>query len=209
MSVPALSAVFIVDDDLSVRKALGRLMRSAGYHAEAFESAEAFLAHTPADLPACLILDVRMPGLDGPALQERLTAAGSLMPIVFLSGNADVPTSVRAMKHGALDFLQKPVEGHVLLRAVEAALERSDRARAENDAALGIRRRLKLLTLREREVLEQVVTGALNKQIAATLEIAEKTVKIHRAQVMSKMQAGSVAELVRLAARAGIGPDAR
>jgi len=207
MSVPARSVVFIVDDDASVRKGLGRLMRSAGYHAETFESAEAFLAHPSADLPACLILDVMMPGITGPALQERLAIDGSLLPIVFLSGHADVPTSVRAMKHGALDFLQKPVEDHILLQAVEVALERSARTRAESGEIAGILSRLELLTPREREVLEQVITGALNKQIAATLAIAEKTVKIHRAQVMRKMQAGSVAELVRRAARVGIGPD--
>jgi FixJ family two-component response regulator len=209
MSDPARSVVFIVDDDASVRKGLGRLMRSAGYHAESFDSAEAFLAHPPADLSACLILDFKMPGLDGPALQELLEATGSLLPIVFLSGHADVPTSVRAMKNGAQDFLQKPFEDHILLQAVAAALERSSRTRAQSGEIAGIRSRLELLTPREREVLEQVITGALNKQIAATLGIAEKTVKIHRAQVMRKMRAGSVAELVRLAARAGIEPAAR
>lgn len=201
--------VYVVDDDEAVRKGLRRQLGSAGYAVEAFDSAEEFLAHTPVDAPSCIILDVKMKGLDGPALQSHLVEAGSDLPIVFLSGHADVPTSVRAMKRGAVDFLQKPVDDSELLQAVDAALAKSRGARQELKEVSGINHRLELLTSRERDVLEQVLTGALNKQIAGILDIAEQTVKLHRAQVMRKLEVDSVADLVRLCARAGISPPSR
>jgi FixJ family two-component response regulator len=201
--------VFIVDDDASVRRALTRLIKSAGYEVQAFASARDFLEHGTAgcDGPACLVLDVRMPGLSGLDLQQELEAANALLPIIFITGHGDIPMSVKAMKHGAVDFLPKPVKDKVLLSAIEQALDRAVRERSAHDELDDIRGRLETLTPRELEVLRLVITGMLNKQIAHRLGTVEKTIKVHRARVMEKMQVQSVAELVRLAERAGIGTE--
>jgi FixJ family two-component response regulator len=188
--------VYVIDDDASVRKALSRLIRSVGLPVETFPSAVAFLAHERPDRPACLVLDLRLPGPSGLDLQASLEADPPVLPIVFISGHGTVPTTVRAMKGGAVDFLQKPFRDQELLDAVGRALDRSREARVRQAEQSAIRRRLDLLTPREREVLELVVSGMLNKHIAARLGAAEKTVKVHRGRVMHKMQAGSVAELV-------------
>ena len=203
-----LALVYVVDDDESVRTALRRLLRSAGFAVEAFASAADFLEFARPDRPACLVLDLRMPHMGGVELQQVLTAAGDGLPIVFLTGHGDVPMSVRAMKAGAVDFLQKPVDDADLLDAVQRAIA-ADRARREEAAEVSvIRARHDSLTPREREVLTHLVTGALNKQIAGTLGTVEKTIKVHRARVLAKMGAGSIAELVRLAGRIGIeGPQ--
>jgi FixJ family two-component response regulator len=197
--------VYVVDDDAGVRRALTRLLRSVGLEAAAFSSAQEFLhARRPAR-PGCLVLDVRLPGLGGLDLQARLGQDQRTMPIVFITGHGNVPTSVRAMKGGAVDFLQKPFDDEDLLAAVRRALALSREALAEQTARTEIQGRLDSLTPREREVLQLVVTGMLNKQIAAELGAAEKTVKVHRGRVMHKMRAGSVAELVRITEIVGIG----
>jgi FixJ family two-component response regulator len=196
--------VFVVDDDASVRGALARLLHSAGYQTETFASAEGFLAQSRFDAPGCILLDVRMPGLNGLELQEALAAADRQLPIVFITGHGDVPMSVRAMKAGAEDFLPKPFDDEELLKAVAQALNKSQREQNERTEAAEIRGRLSSLTPREREVLCHVVAGQLNKQIAVDLSIAEKTIKVHRARVMEKMGASSIAGLVAMAARIGI-----
>ena len=196
--------VLVVDDDPSVRKSLTRLLASADYAVEAFASAQEFLARAPHPGPCCLVLDVRMPGLTGIQLQELLAATGRRMSIVFVTGHADVPTSVKAMKAGAVDLLTKPVDVQDLIAAVQRAVTRDEHDRATEAHLAEIQRRVGLLTAREVEVFARVVTGMLNKQIGAALGIGEKTVKVHRARVMEKMQAGSVAELVRLADEAGV-----
>ena len=196
--------VFVVDDDPSVRKSLTRLLGSSGYAVEAFASAREFLARGPYAGPCCLVLDVRMPGLTGLALQEALMTAGRRMSIVFLTGHVDVPMSVKAMKGGAVDLLTKPVDARDLLKAIERTLAKDVRDLGEETHVTEIQGRVKILTPREREVFALVVTGMLNKQIAGRLGIGEKTVKVHRARVMEKMRAGSVAELVRLADRIGV-----
>jgi FixJ family two-component response regulator len=196
--------VLIVDDDPSVRKSLTRLLASADYMVEAFASAQEFLAREPHEGPCCLVLDVRMPGLTGIQLQETLAVTGRRMSIVFVTGHADVPTSVKAMKAGAVDLLTKPVDVKDLIAAIQRAVARDERERTGETRLAEIRRRVDLLTTREAEVFARVVTGMLNKQIGAALGIGEKTVKVHRARVMEKMQAGSVAELVRLADEAGV-----
>jgi len=197
-------AVFLVDDDASVLKGLRRLLASAGLRVVAFESPQEFLEGLDRDAGGCVVLDHSMPGLTGLELQQALAARGSALPVIFLTGKGDIPTSVRAMKGGAADFLTKPVDGEVLLAAVRGALERDRSQRAEREERAGIERRLATLTAREREVLRHVVAGLLNKQIAARLGTVEKTVKVHRARVMEKMQARSLAELVRLAGKAGL-----
>jgi FixJ family two-component response regulator len=204
MSDPSGALVGIVDDDPSVRKGLARLVKSAGYRVEVFASARDFLTGPQQEDPCCLVLDVRMPGLTGLELQEALAVAGRRMSIVFVSGHGDVPGSVRAMKAGAIDFLTKPVDSRELLGAIERAVAKAVTARREQAGATDVQGRLETLTAREAQVFALVVTGMLNKQIAAELGIVEKTVKVHRARVMEKMQAGSLAELVRLADRAGI-----
>ena len=192
------ATVFVVDDDPSIRKALSRLIGSAGYQVESFTSAEDFLAKSHQDGASCLILDVSMPGLDGIQLQEKLKAAGVIIPIIFLTGHGDIPMSVKAMKAGALDFIPKPVEDETLLQAIEFAIARNVERRQARSEIEEVEGRVKTLTPREYEVMGLVVTGLLNKQIAFKLGISEKTIKVHRARVMEKMQAGSVAELVRL-----------
>jgi FixJ family two-component response regulator len=196
--------VFVVDDDASVRGALARLLHSAGYQTETFASAEGFLAQSRFDAPACILLDVRMPGLNGLELQQALAAADRQLPIVFITGHGDVPMSVRAMKAGAEDFLPKPFDDEELLKAVAQALNKSQREQNERTEVAEIRKRLSSLTPREREVLCHVVAGQLNKQIAADLSIAEKTIKVHRARVMEKMGASSLAGLVAMTGRIGI-----
>jgi FixJ family two-component response regulator len=198
--------VFVIDDDASIRKSLSRLLRSAGYTAEAFSSAEEFLRREHFDGVGCILLDVKMPGLSGMDLQEELNKADYHMPIVFITGHGDIPMSVKAMKEGAVDFLTKPFDDKELLQAIEKAIEKDTSARAEYDEALEIRRRIELLTPRENETLRYIITGMLNKQIAYELDIAEKTVKVHRGRIMEKLQANSVAELVRLAEKLGIKP---
>jgi len=191
--------VYVVDDDASFRKAASRLLRTAGLEVEALASAQEFLEHPMADRPSCLVLDVRMPGPSGMDLQAALQKSRRDIPIVFMTGHGDVSTSVRAMKGGAVDFLEKPFRAPELLACVQRGLARSEQSRVERAEHAAIERRFATLTSRERDVLWLVVTGLLNKQIAGELGIAEKTVKIHRGQVMQKMEAGSVAELVPMA----------
>ena len=196
--------VFLVDDDASVRTSLTRLLDSAGYPVEAFASAREFLAREPYSGPCCLVLDVRMPGLTGIDLQEALAAAGRRMAIVFVTGHVDVPMSVKAMKGGAVDLLTKPVDDKDLLAAIQRAVAKDVQDRVAEARVAEIQGRVKMLTPRETEVFALVVTGMLNKQIASQLGVGEKTVKVHRARVMEKMRARSVAELVRLADRLGV-----
>lgn len=198
--------VFIVDDDPSVRKALGRLLRSFGFQVEVFSAAQKFLEHKLPDAPGCLVLDVRLPGLDGLELQRSLSEANVTLPIVFITGHGDIPMTVRAMKAGAVDFLPKPFEDQDLLNAVRQAIAKDVQARQEQADVTVLQQRVDALTPREREVLELVVSGMLNKQVGHQLGITEKTIKVHRAQVMHKMQAGSLAELVRMAEKVGIKP---
>jgi FixJ family two-component response regulator len=204
MSAPLQTLVGIVDDDASVRKGLARLVTTAGYRAEVFASAREFLERPRLEDLCCLVLDVRMPGLTGLELQEALAIAGDRMSIVFVSGHGDVVGSVKAMKGGAVDFLTKPVDARELLGAIERGVAKALTLQREQAGATDIQGRLKTLTAREVQVFALVVTGMLNKQIAAELGIVEKTVKVHRARVMEKMRAGSLAELVRLADRAGV-----
>src|SRR5262245_16093392 len=202
-----MPTVFLVDDDASVRRALTRLIKSAGYAVQAFASARDFLDgwRVQHNGPACLVLDVRMPGLSGLDLQHELQAANALLPIIFITGHGNIPMSVKAMKDGAVDFLPKPVKDTVLLEAVGQALSRADHDHAQRAELEDIEKRVESLTPREREVMALVVRGLLNKQIAFELGTVEKTVKVHRARVMEKMEVQSLAELVRLAERAGIG----
>ncbi|HEY7037774.1 MAG TPA: response regulator transcription factor [Methylomirabilota bacterium] len=192
------AVVYVVDDDPSIRRALSRLIHSVGLEVMTFPSAQAFLAYAPPDRPSCLVLDVRLPGPSGLDLQAALTQANRSVPIVFITGHGTVPTSVRAMKGGAIDFLQKPFNDQELLDCVQRALRRSGEERAERAERSELERRAGSLTPREREVLTLVVAGMLNKQIADKLGIAEKTIKVHRGRVMEKMQADSIADLVRM-----------
>lgn len=204
MTASAAPLVFVVDDDASVRKSLVRLIKAAGYEAEAFGSVGDFLARHPYDGPCCLVLDVRMPGRTGLDLQEALRAAGQWLSIVFITGYRDVRVSVKAMKGGAVDFLTKPVDEGTLLGAIEQAVARTLADRRRQARQTEIQRRIATLTPREAAVFALVVTGMLNKQIGSDLGIGEKTVKVHRARVMEKMQAGSLAELVRLAGEGNV-----
>lgn len=198
--------VFIIDDDASIRKSLSRLLRSVGYTTETFASAEEFLGREHFDGVGCILLDVKMPGLSGTDLQEELSKADYHMPIIFITGHGDIPMSVQAMKKGAVDFLAKPFDDEQLLQAVRTAIGKDREARALHAEVREVRRRIELLTPREKEMLRYVITGMLNKQIALKLGIAEKTVKVHRGRIMEKLHANSVAELVRLAEKAGIKP---
>jgi len=200
----AAATVFVVDDDAGVRKALARLIRSAGMTARPFPTAEAFLAESHLEPASCLVLDVRLPGLNGLQLQEALNRKGYPLAIIFITGHGDVPMSVRAMKAGAVDFLQKPFEDGDLLDAIHRATARTRDAFAKRETSTQIQSRYDTLTPRERQVLCLVVTGLLNKQVAAELGAAEKTIKIHRGRVMAKMQAASLADLVRMAGLLGI-----
>ena len=199
--------VYVVDDDASVRRALARLIAAAGLEVETFPSARAFLDRTPHDRPGCLVLDVRLPGESGLDLQTAMGEARHRLPIIFVTGHGTVPASVRAMKEGALDFLQKPVDEQELLDGIQRALRRSHEARAEQAERATIQRRLDTLTPREREVLDLVATGLLNKQIGDRLGVAEKTIKVHRGRAMQKMATDSVADLVRLLNKLGPFPS--
>lgn len=191
--------VYVVDDDESLRRALALLINSVDLEVQVFATPAAFLAHPRPDRPACVVLDLRMPGASGLAVQEELVRAGAILPILFLSGHADVSTSVRAMKAGAVDFLEKPFHDQALLDAVHQALERARELRADRDEYQRAARLLATLTSREREVLALVVAGLPNKRVADRLGTSEKTIKVHRARVMEKMKADSLADLVRMA----------
>ncbi len=196
--------VFVVDDDAAVRRALARLLECHGFQVESFAAAADFLDGYLYERPGCLILDVQLPGLDGFELQSRLAEANCHLPVVFITGHGDIPMSVRAMKGGAVDFMAKPFEEEALLAAVAAALLRDRVARGERRETARLRDCHGQLTPREQEVFSQIVVGLLNKEVAERLQISEKTVKVHRARVMAKMQVDSLAELVRVADKLGM-----
>jgi FixJ family two-component response regulator len=196
--------VFVVDDDPSVRSSTERLVRSAGFKVKTFGSAKEFLESFRPEGPACLVLDVRLPGQSGLDLQRELTGSGVQIPIIFMTGHGDIPMSVRAMKAGAAEFLTKPYRKNDLLEAIRASIERDRASRKERLEAGALRQRYEQLTPREREVMALVVAGLLNKQIAGELATSERTIKFHRAHIMQKMEAESLAELVRMAGQLGI-----
>ena len=198
------AVIAVVDDDASVRQGLERLIRSAGVQAETFASAQEFLARRWADPPSSLILDLQLPGLSGLDLQKRMAEIGLITPIVFVTGHGNIPSSVRAMKAGAIEFLTKPFDEQALLTAIQEAIERDRSTREEQAARRELQRRYESLTAREQEVMVQVISGRLNKQIAAEMSITEDTVKFHRGHMMRKMEADSLADLVRMAQGLGI-----
>jgi RNA polymerase sigma factor (sigma-70 family) len=199
------AVVHVVDDDESFRKAIGRLLRATGYDVQLYESAQQLLDRLPNEgRPSCILLDVQIPGLSGPELQDRLTKLGAALPIVFLTGHGDIPTSVQAIKGGAEDFLTKPVPKNKLLDAIERSLARQQTARMRDDQLKSLRALVTTLTERERQVFELVVRGKMNKQIAHELGIAERTIKAHRQRVMTKVRVQSLAELVSVAERLGV-----
>jgi FixJ family two-component response regulator len=201
-----VTCVFIIDDDDSVRRGLTDLLISANYEVEAFATAEDFLARKPFSGIGCIILDVRMPGMGGLDLQERLKQVENSMPVIFITGHGDLQMGVDAMKTGAVDFLSKPFDDEQLLAAVELALEKNRQATSAFEDLQGFSERLKTLSAREFDVFRLVISGYLNKQIAFDLNIAEQTVKIHRGRIMRKLQVDSLADMVRLAEKAGIAP---
>ena len=196
--------IAIVDDDPSAREGLSSLIRSAGFQVEIFASAQEFLARPGAKVPSCLVLDLQLPGLSGLDLQKRMAEVGLEIPIVFLTGHGNIPASVQAMKAGAVEFLTKPFDERKLLHAIQEAIERDRRNRQQHEEIRELRDRYESLTAREQEVMRQVVSGLLNKQVAAELKISQFTVKIHRGHVMRKMRAHSLADLVRMAEHLGI-----
>jgi FixJ family two-component response regulator len=202
----ATPIVFVVDDDVSVRESLELLIRCAGWTAETFASAQEFLSRPRVPAPSCLVLDVSLPGLNGLELQQRVAAERTDMPIIFITGHGDVPMSVQAMKAGAVEFLTKPFGDDILLSAIRNALERSRGALAHEGEIRALRDAYASLTSREREVMALVVTGRLNKQVGGELGISEITVKAHRGKVMRKMKAGSLADLVKMAAQLRLAP---
>jgi len=204
VAAAAAPVVFVVDDDISVRESLELLIQAAGWRAETYPSAHAFLARPRVAVPSCLVLDVSLPDLSGLELQTRLTPERTELPIIFITGHGDVPMTVRAMKAGAVEFLTKPFRDAVLVSAIASAIDRSRAALAQQARRGAVEARYKALSQREREVMALVVGGRLNKQIAGELSISEITVKAHRGKVMRKMQAGSLAELVTLATLLGI-----
>jgi len=205
MSAPK-SVVYIVEDDPSFRKSMERLIRVSGYEAAAFESANAFLTKTSIKHPACLLLDVCLPDVDGLSFQKELREKGFTLPVIFMTGHGNIPMGVQAMKNGAIDFLPKPFEKKDLLNAINKAIEQDCQNMQEEFQKEKINDLIETLTLREKEVLRYVISGRLNKQIANALGIAEKTVKVHRSRVMEKTKCLSVADLVRLAEQANISP---
>lgn len=196
--------VAIVDDDPSIREGVGSLLRSAGWKVETFASAEEFLARRSVVEPSCVVLDLQLPELSGLDLQTRMAQINVEIPIVFITGHGSIPASVQAIKAGAIEFLTKPFDEQQLFRAIREAMDRDEEARKRHTDLRQLRERYAALTPREREVMQQVVSGLLNKQIAVELEIAEITVKVHRGRVMQKMHAASVADLVRMAEKLGI-----
>jgi FixJ family two-component response regulator len=200
------TTVFIIDDDPSARQGLSRLMNAAGINAESFASAKDFLESGKYQIPGCIILDVKMPDMTGPELQDELVKTGIEMPIIFLSGHADVPTTASTMKKGAVNFLTKPVDSEDLLEAIRESLSRDEAIRTDHEELNIINDKIKALTPREYEIMTYVITGMLNKQIAAELNISIETIKIHRGRVMHKLGIVSVAELARLCENAGIAP---
>jgi FixJ family two-component response regulator len=198
--------VYLLDDEPEMLKALSRLLRAQGFQVRGFTSAREFLAHERHPGPACLVLDVEMPEIDGLQVQARLRQSGAELPVVFLTGHGDIPMSVRAMKAGAEDFLTKPVNAADLLQAVRAALQRASDQRAEQEELATLQQRLASLTPREREVLGHVIAGKRNKQIAADLGTGEQNIKVHRGRLMRKLGERSVADLVRVAERLGVLP---
>jgi FixJ family two-component response regulator len=201
--------VFIVDDDLSVRRSTERLVRSAGFNAQSFAAAGEFLKNPRPEGPACLVLDVRMPGLNGMDLQHELNQTGIHIPIIFITGHGDIPMSVRAMKAGAVEFLTKPFRSQTLLDAIRAAIERDRSMHKERSEAGELRQHYDQLTPREREVMALVAAGMLNKQIAGDLATSERTIKFHRAHIMQKMNAKSLADLVRMVEKLGTTSDSQ
>jgi FixJ family two-component response regulator len=199
--------VFVVDDDAAMRLSLTRLLRSADWNVETFASGSEFLARAPFSGRGCILLDVKMPGMDGMELHESLSRTGVSLPVIFLSGNSDIPISVRAMKHGAVDFLVKPVDAELLFQVIAQAISRHDGEQETRHHRDQIVSRIALLSSREQEVMKFVLQGKLNKQIGFAMGIAEKTVKVHRSRVMEKIGAGSVAELVHMCDVAGIEPE--
>jgi FixJ family two-component response regulator len=201
---PATPTVFLVDDDISTREGLGGLIRSIGLRVEMFSSAKDFLRIKRPDMPACLVLDVRLPGLSGLELQQQLVARNDHIPIIFITGHGDIPMTVRAMKAGAVEFLPKPLREQDLIDAIHKAIESDAQLLEQQTAASELRRRYETLTPREREVMALIAAGRLNKQAAGELDTTERTIKFHRAHIMQKMRAESLAELVRMAESLGV-----